>query len=517
MKRILCLILCCVLTAGLFSGCRNDDSAYVPTGDALIMDDGQLAGNAPQQETVQELKLTYYPNQTMNPLKSTDFTNRVLFSLMYQGLFSVDRNYNPEPMLCKEYSISQDMKTYVFYLENATFSDGTPLTNADVVATFAAAKESGYYAGRFSHIKTVSATGENSVTITVDTAMENLPILLDIPILKQDQLTAEFPLGTGPYVWDGTGGIPLLRRRDNWWCKVTTMVTAPAISLTQAKSNAHIRDEFEFNGLNLVCANPGSDKYADYRCDYELWNCENGEFLFLQCNMASEIFSVPEVRAALTFAVDRETLAQEFRGFAQPASLPASPSSPYYSDVQAEKYAYDGGATFNQAVAKAGLVGKPLILLVNGGDTMRLRIAQTIAKALTAAGFVVELKEPVGSSYRKILNSKQYDLYLGQTRLSPNMDLSPYFSKNGSLNHGGIADVALYALCTEALANHGNYYSLHQAVMNDGRLCPVLFSSYAVYATRGLMTGLAPARDNVFFYSLGKTMDGCLIENTPET
>lgn len=516
MRRIACLVLCCVLTAGLFSGCQNNDSAYVPTGDALVMDDGQLAGNAPQQETVQELKLTYYPNQTMNPLKSTDFTNRVLFSLMYQGLFSVDRNYNPEPMLCKEYSISQDMKTYVFYLENATFSDGTPLTNADVVATFAAAKESGYYAGRFSHIKTVSATGENSVTITVDTAMENLPILLDIPILKQDQLAAEFPLGSGPYVWDGTGGTPLLRRRDNWWCNVTTMVTAPAISLTAAHSNAQIRDEFEFNGLNLVCANPGSDKYADYRCDYELWNCENGEFLFLQCNMASEIFSVPEVRAALTFAVDRETIAKEFRGFAQPASLPASPSSPYYSDVQAEKYAYDGGATFNQAVAKAGLVGKPLILLVNGGDTMRLRIAHTIAQALTAAGFVVELKEPVGSSYRKILNSKQYDLYLGQTRLSPNMDLSPYFSKNGSLNHGGIADVALYALCTEALANHGNYYSLHQAVMNDGRLCPVLFSSYAVYATRGLMTGLSPSRDNVFFYSLGKTMDGCRIESTPK-
>lgn len=516
MKRIVSLLLCCILVVGTLSGCQNNETAHVPTGDALVMDDGQLAGSTPQQNTVQELRLVYYPGKTMNPLQSTDFTNRVLFSLIYQGLFSVDRNYNPEPMLCKEYSISQDMKTYVFYLESATFSDGTVLTNQDVVATLNAAKESGYYGGRFSHIKTISATSDNSITITVDTPMENLPILLDIPILKSDQLTAENPLGTGPYVWDGTGGTPLLRRRDNWWCDVTTLITAPAISLAQAESNPQIRDEFEFNGLNLVCANPGSDKYADFRCDYELWNCENGEFLYLQCNMNSEIFSVAEVRAALTYAIDRETIAENFRGFAQPASLPASPASPYYSQTQAEKYAYDGGTAFGQAVAKAGMVGKSLVLLVNSDDTMRARIARTVSQALTSAGFVVELKELGGSSYRKALSAKEYDLYLGQTRLSPNMDLSPFFATKGSLNHGNCSDVAIYALCLESLANQGNYYSLHQAVMDDGRLCPILFSSYAVYATRGLMTGLEPSRDNVFFYSLGKTMDGCLLENTEE-
>lgn len=513
MKRIVSLILCVFLTVGIFSGCQNNETAHIPTGDALVMDDGNLAGNAPQN-TVQELKLTYYPGKSMNPLQSSDFTNRVLFSLIYQGLFAVDRNYNTEPMLCKEYSVSQDMKTYVFYLEDATFSDGSALTNTDVVATLNSARSSGYYSGRFGHIKSISASGENSVTVTVDTPMENLPILLDMPILKSDQVKAEFPLGTGPYIWDGTGGTPLLRQRDNWWCKNSTLlVSAPAISLTPAESNPQIRDEFEFNGLNLVCANPGSDKYADYRCDYELWNSENGEFLYLLCNMESEIFSVASVRAALTHAIDRETIAQEFRGFGQPASLPASPSSPYYSEVQAEKYAYDGGTIFNQAVAGANLVGKPLVFLVNGDDTMRARIARTIHQALTSAGFVVEMKELSGKSYRNALARKEFDLYLGQTRLSPNMDLTPFFKSKGALSHGGIADVAIYALCLEALANHGNYYSLHQAVMDDGRLCPVLFSSYAVYATRGLMTGLAPSRDNVFFYSLGKTMEGSLREN----
>ena len=34
---------------------------------------------------------------------------------------------------------------------------------------------------------------------------------------------------------------------------------------------------------------------------------------------------------------------------------------------------------------------------------------------------------------------------------------------------------------------------------------PILFCSYAVYAERGLLTNLQPSRDNVFYYTLGRT------------
>ena len=43
-------------------------------------------------------------------------------------------------------------------------------------------------------------------------------------------------------------------------------------------------------------------------------------------------------------------------------------------------------------------------------------------------------------------------------------------------------------------------------VMEDAQLIPILFRSYAVYATRGLVTELTPARDNLFFYTLERTM-----------
>ena len=87
------------------------------------------------------------------------------------------------------------------------------------------------------------------------------------------------------------------------------------------------------------------------------------------------------------------------------------------------------------------------------------------------------------------------------------MDLSPFFRTYGNLRYGGLTDAAIYALCQQALANSGNYYNMHETIAKDGRLCPVLFHTYSIHATRGMLTGLAPARDNIFFYSLGKTMD----------
>ena len=200
-----------------------------------------------------------------------------------------------------------------------------------------------------------------------------------------------------------------------------------------------------------------------------------------------------------------------YRGFARSTSLPMSPQCPYYSGNLASKYAYDGGEKFTTAVTDASKHNTEIVLLVNKDDSLRLRVARDIAEMLTKSGLKVTLSEKSTSAFRTALKRKEYDLYLGQTKLSPNMDLSVFFSSKGALNYGGISDVALYTLCTEALANHGNYFTLNKSVMDDGRLCPILFSNYAVYATRGLLTGLTPARDSVFYYSMGRTMENALI------
>ncbi len=144
---------------------------------------------------------------------------------------------------------------------------------------------------------------------------------------------------------------------------------------------------------------------------------------------------------------------------------------------------------------------------MNKNDTLRLRIAREIGKMMEACGLVVEVIELGGNDYYYYLGIKEFDIYVGQTRLSANMDLSAFFAPNGTLRYGDITDAGIYAMCLETLANKGNYINLYQMLCEDGRLCPVLFQTYSIHATRGILTGLTPSRDNVFFYTLGKTMD----------
>ena len=117
----------------------------------------------------------------------------------------------------------------------------------------------------------------------------------------------------------------------------------------------------------------------------------------------------------------------------------------------------------------------------------------------------VALVEQSNSEFIAKIKAANYDMYLGVTRLSPNMDLSPFFRPWGNLSWGQLADEELFELCKEALENHGNFYNLHKAVADDGRIVPILFYDYAIYATRGLLSDLQPVRDHVFNYTLGRT------------
>ena len=507
MKRIIAALLAACLLLS-FCGCVAENREYVPHGGALAAEDGEIPTTGVQE--MQKLTLTYYPNRSMNPFQCNDFTNRALFSLMYQGLFAVDRDYQVVPILCDRYQVSEDMKTYTIYIdEDVRFSDGSSLTLYDVLDSYEAAWASDYYKGRFTHVKDISIGGKG-IVFELKIPMEDLTMLLDIPIVKDGQTDANQPLGTGPYILNGaiTGGY--LTRVENWWCadRADLTVVADSIQLLAAESPAQIRDEFQFRDLDLVCANPCSDLYADYRCDFELWDCENGEMLYLGCNVEhSKFFSGDSLRSLLTYGIDRVTLTEKYyQGFARAVTLPASTYFPSYTTGLASKYEYDPDK-FTESLQSISLPKEKLQLLVNSDDTLRLQVAREIAQTLTALGLPTVTLEVDSKTFAEKVRNGSYDLYLGCTRLSANMDLSAFFAPGGSLSHNGIASEDLYGLCLDALENHGNYYTLYQKVAQDGRIVPLIFCSYAVYATRGALSDLKPARDNVFYYTVGRTAE----------
>ena len=238
---------------------------------------------------------------------------------------------------------------------------------------------------------------------------------------------------------------------------------------------------------------------------------------FLACNEGSEVFSNPQVRAALTYAINREVLVESnYNGFAQAVTLPAAPNSPYYDKTLAAQVTYQPERLI-QALTESNLAGKTVILLLNKSDSTRLQTGYQIAEMLTQCGLVVEIQEMSNNMFKNNVYAGNYDLYLGQTQLSANMDLSEFFHPYGYMSWGSMSNEELYALCLNALENSGNYYNLHQMVVQDGMLTPILFRTYAVYIERGLLSGLSPARDNVYWYSIGKNMEDAMTIVVDET
>ena len=518
MKKALVLLLCAIVIVLFLSTFNTETEGYIPTGDGLhSQGQSQPTSSSRQPVSEQSLTLVYYPNKPLNPYQTGDYTNRVLFPLLYQGLFSTDDDYTPVPILCKSYTRSKNMRVYTFYIEDATFADGTALTAEDVAASLNAARVSPAYQGRLRYVEDIRVGEDDSVIVSLSISYENLPLLLDIPIVKASDVEAAQPMGTGPYyLEERRTGLQLTRRKD-WWCNATLSVTASYIPLVEAQSNAQIRDQYEYGNIDLVCTDPGSDLSVDFRSDYELWSCENGIFLYLACNEKSQVFSDPALRLALTHAIDRDQLIEDFyRGFATAATLPASPHSPFYNRSLAAKYTYDP-EVFREAVAlipppepnEDGTEPAPVTvtILVNKTDSRRVRVARAIAQMLMDCGLKATTSELSGKDYTTALSKGRYDLHLGQTTLSPNMDLSAFYAADGALNFGGLLDTVIYEMCQEAMANTGNYYTLHRLVMEDAMLCPILFRSYAIYTSRGTFAELDAVRDNLFFYTLGKTLE----------
>ena len=166
------------------------------------------------------------------------------------------------------------------------------------------------------------------------------------------------------------------------------------------------------------------------------------------------------------------------------------------------------GAT--AAVKACQASGSEGVFLVSSSDPRRVEAAEYIAAEAKKYGVDLTVESVGEDEFRARVYSGNYDLYFGEVRLSPTFDLSAFFN-GGTLCYGGIYSGDLTQLSYDALENSGNYYDLHSTIMSYGMLCPVLFKSYAVYATRGVVTNMYPAIDNIFHTSNGRTLSDAIL------
>ena len=496
MKRF--LAACLAVALFLLCGCAGQESA----------EPSQLS----ESETLPEpsetadredgsFGMSYLPAYGLNPYTCAATVNRAVFSLVFESLFVVSNQFRAEPLLCDSFTVSEDGRTYYYKLLPAvSFSDGTPLTAQDVVASLNAARDSELYAGRLSHVTEIAVQEEDTVCVTLDTPYENFSLMLDVPIAKADTVKDAAPVGTGAYAIDGN----LLRRNAHWWQEQPPAVNTQTITLEAGDTPNEIRDHFEFGNTDLVYCDPNAAAAVGYRCDFEVWEVPTTVLHYIGFNTAEGLFSNTALRAAVTWMVDRETLSNGiYGGFAIPTMLPCSPDSDLYDAQLAAKYAYDL-PRFRAAVNNSGVAStaeSPGTFLVCSDDPTRGAVAEKLIEDFRGCGIWLNLKALPLKEYKSELYEGNFDLYYGEVRLTANFDLSVFFDSNGYLSYGGISSATLLGQCVSSLENTGNYPDLCRNLLETAPICPVVFKSYAIYVTRGKISSITPAVDCVFHHS----------------
>ncbi|MDA5555678.1 extracellular solute-binding protein [Shimia sp. MMG029] len=135
-------------------------------------------------------------------------------------------------LLAESIETPEDRSWVEFTLrEEARFSDGSPVTVADVIWSYETLGTVGHprYLGFWQQVDSIKATGPRSVRITFNTDDRELALIAGLrPILKkaqfdgksfEDTTLQEIPLGTAPYVVSDfeAGRFVTLSRDDNYW------------------------------------------------------------------------------------------------------------------------------------------------------------------------------------------------------------------------------------------------------------------------------------------------------------
>lgn len=170
----------------------------------------------------------------LNPLIPRGQTHWPIRQLVYESLLmrNEDEPFSLYGLVAHGIELAHDRRSVTFHMRPAArFSDGTPLTAADVAFSFALLREKGlptlrsYYAEATPHV-----LGAHSIRFDIAEGSDNreLPLLLGLmPILPQRHTDASLfgettlkPLiGSGPYVFGAiaAGASITLEKNNKWW------------------------------------------------------------------------------------------------------------------------------------------------------------------------------------------------------------------------------------------------------------------------------------------------------------
>ena len=316
---------------------------------------------------------------------------------VFEGLYELNMHtYRAECGLAADAPVQiDDLEYEVTLREDTVFSDGSPLTSADVVNAFERNGESDLYGAFLSFITAVSAPDERTVHFKLNAPMgsvlqERLALVRVFPATITDEELASKPVGSGPWCYetinaaDG-GRISFTanhRYTGPWPATCERMEWSVLLDDTRRTDELIDKDVMVMEAAPVVRA----EELADAGATVEWVPGFNLPFLMFNCEKPP--FDDVRVRQALLYAIDVDSLIGTYMAGHARAATSLLPDYFRHYHRAATVYSYDPEKA-RKLLAEAGV--DELTLALRANDNWVSTLAPAIAEDWKAVGVTAEV------------------------------------------------------------------------------------------------------------------------------
>lgn len=328
----------------------------------------------------------------------------VLTHLLYDSLISLDDNGQPHPALAQSWHRSDNGKTLTLHLvKGVTFHDGKPFTAQDVAFSLNYAKDPANGANILPLAKmigSIDTPNDDTVVLHFNGASDAVFDLLDLAFIidgNQPKKIKTGGNGTGPFKLSSfePGQDAVFVRNDAYWG------TRPALKKITIKIIPDQQSGVMQMSAGTVDFLPSLDREAAGQLTSSGFATgaatAEGRVLDITLNTQAPPLDTPEVRRAISLALDRARIAHDIAG---PSSLVKCLPWPQYSKRETAGRGQDCTYDLAQAkalIAKAGVAGTEVTIMSRSQSEPQIgAMAQVLQSALEQIGLkatIVEMSE----------------------------------------------------------------------------------------------------------------------------
>ena len=392
---------------------------------------------------------------TLRPFEPLERDMLSVYNMVYESLMYIDDDYIPQCCIAESWEESSNGKYWTFHLRrDVRFSDGTPLTAEDVVASANYILEKardeniadhGFYSNLNYFVKNISAKDEYTVVVTANSSKSvtrtcyGMLYQMTFPIVPASQVAADNPLGSGPYIVTQftAGDFMTLEANPNWW-KLQPYVQQIMISFHDVPKA--VIDSYEYNRVDAVFTrSTAGAQYKTGTMSVSMSYRTSQLDCLLTNNQASEL--TPEVRRAIRYVLDRQKIINNvYSGMAVLTNFPFYPGTWMYNDSldsqftinldEARRLLAEAGwedTDENGVLDRQTSEGKTRELSLRfyvyeePDNDVRLEAANMIAEQLAQVGIECRIEAMTYANVKEKLSAGSFDLAL----VSFSMDICP--------------------------------------------------------------------------------------------